>query len=325
VRVREQSSGAYVVRVDAAVVGTTPWEGSLSAGEHTVSLRGKGDVGARARAVTVVVGKVTDVVLKAAPLPGELRVEPTPIDARVLVDGLDVSQGTWAGSLPSGEHALEVRADWYEPARVQVAVSSEAPQAVRPTLERVRRVYGEIYGGATLFPVYGVRGTDGCSGGCVGSLIGARGGYLLSPRVGVEIFFVPQMNVTRASGYCTADGVCYASNVFLSFGGLSIQYQALTPKTPLTLRMSAGLAYERPNASGAVSTPTVYTPILGPEARIGYRLGRAIVIDAGIALLAFTVPKSVAAQADTDVATPPTFEGGVGLTVPLTAGLHFDL
>jgi hypothetical protein len=324
-RVREASSGAYVVRVDSAVVGTTPWEGSLSAGQHTVSLRGKSDVGAPARAVTVEVGKKTDLVLKAAALPGELRVEPTPVDARVRIDGVDVARGTWAGSLPSGEHAVEVVADWYEPSRASVPVSAEAPVAVRPTLERVRRVYGEIYAGATLFPAYQVRGTDGCSGGCIGNLIGARGGYLLWPRVGMEIFFVPQMYVTRKSGYCTSDGTCYTADVYLSFGGFSIKYDALTPRMPLTLRMSAGLAYERPNASGAANIPTVYSPILGPEVRFGYRVGRTILIDAGLSLLVFAVPKSAVTQTDANATAPPTFAGGVGFTVPLTLGLHFDL
>jgi len=317
-RVVEEGGRVFEVRVDGAPVGTSPWEAEVAKGEHVVALRGPHDTGSTPTAVDVAAGATTNLTLRANVLPAVLRVEPSPTSASVAVDGSVVSRGTWSGTVPSGTHVVDVVADWHDPVQVRVAVSSGEPQTIRPSLERVRRLYIELFGGVTLRPIYGVTGPDDCSGGCIGQHGGVRAGWLVAPRIGVEMF-VNQTNNHRDSDVHLQGGSTFTNqaDVSLSGGGVSARYQWLD-RTPVTVRVSAGL-----DLGTALGVP-FWTPFAGPEARFGVRISRTVLIDAGAAALLFTMPAVAARPFQVQGVPFNGYSGGLGVAFPVTAGLHLD-
>jgi len=353
-RVTESTGRVFEVLCDGAVVGATPWEGPLLEGTHEVSLRNELDMGGLPREVRIETNKTTEVSFETGVLPGDLRVEPSPTDARVAVDGRVVSVGTWSGRVPSGDHVVLVTHDWYVPQRVPVHVSSRTPITIRPSLEQIPRVYGEIFGGVTLPPGFKVLGTNNCADGCIGNMGGGRGGYMISDRFGVELFIVAAMALDRDSrSTITVNGhpvtgngpggpvsVDYAehADVGATFGGLSVAYHFFD-RWPLTLRFAVGAA----RLAASVSYPSqlagqafvpyanvgvaAWSPILGPEVRFGYRFSRSVMMDVGAALYLFDVP-AVAQQSDqSGQGFPPSlgFAGGPSSAVAVTPALHIDL
>jgi hypothetical protein len=184
--VTEHADGRCQVFVDGVVVGTTPWDGRLAAGPHTVSLRCEHDVGTRPSEVDVATGEVREVALVAGPLPGELRVEPTPSEAHVFVDGREVARGSWHGELPGGEHQVVVSADWYETQQMSVLLTSRGTQALRPVLRPLPRLYFDLWGGAAIAQTTALRPT--CGLGCQGNVVGVSAGYEATPRLGIELY-----------------------------------------------------------------------------------------------------------------------------------------
>jgi hypothetical protein len=314
-RVVEASGKPLDVRVDGVAVGRTPWEGSVSAGEHTVALAGGRDFGAPPRAVRVVTGKTERVELAAGPLPAELRVEPTPTNAVVSVDGAVVSKGTWASSLPSGRHVVEVTAPWHEPRRTDVALGSEEPREIRVALDPVRRVSIELFGGPTVLPAY-ESAVRACAS-CTGYFLGGRAGYRLTRAFGLEIFFVPTMTVANSAPEAPGSSYTLDAGTSLSFGGFSAKLELLD-RTPITLRFWAGFGS---TYAGGVSSWSLVT---GPEIRIGYRLSRTLVVDAGASLFVFGVPATGEVTA-TDGTVAPLTSGGLGVVVPLSVALRAEL
>ena len=58
-RVNEESGRALDLVIDGVMVGTTPWEGSLSVGSHSVALRGAGALGTQPALVPVRASELT--------------------------------------------------------------------------------------------------------------------------------------------------------------------------------------------------------------------------------------------------------------------------
>jgi hypothetical protein len=289
-RVVESSGKVAEVRLDSAVVGRTPWEGRTSAGHHVIRLQGGYDVGAAPRSVEVTTGRTTEVSMAVGVLPGEMRVEPTPPSAHVVVDGRLVSTGTFSGLVPSGNHTVRVEAGWYEPHEAVVPVSSAAPQAVRILLVSVPRVALDLFGGgAVLVPLNGSRRVEDCAGGCTGPTLGLRGGYRLTRPLSLEVFLVPSMTVSGAAG-----------SKSLVYGGASASWRFFD-RTPLTLRFSAGVGYG-----------SFWTPVAGPEVRIGYQVTRSFGVDAGVGATFGLFPQ---------------IEGGAGpgIFFPMTVGRRAGL
>src|SRR5207249_7228183 len=117
----------------------------------TVALRNGADEGSPARAVQIDTA-TTEIAPAVGKLEGSLRVEPTPSDATVAIDGKEVSDGSWTGNLPSGQHEVTVRATWHETITQPVRITSRSSQAVRPVLETVPRAFLEIAAG--FLPLY---------------------------------------------------------------------------------------------------------------------------------------------------------------------------
>lgn len=135
-RVTEDGGTAVDVLVDNVVVSKTPWEGTLPVGKHVVSLRGEGNLGSPPAAVEVQLNQLAKLSLVLEPLACNLRVEPTPITARVAVDGVEVGQGTWEGKLRCGGHQVEIGADEFLPVKRTVSISEAKPGKVVEILER---------------------------------------------------------------------------------------------------------------------------------------------------------------------------------------------
>jgi len=346
--VSEEQGRVFEVLVDGEVVGTTPWRGTLSEGEHSVALRGEEDVGARPRTVRVAAGASVEVRPAAEVLPGELRVEPSPKEARVAIDGREVSRGAWSGKVPSGDHLVDVSAPWYEPQRLRVTVSSRAPAAIRPTLERVRRLYGEGFAGIALWP-HTRASFDECVGTCLGNPGGVRVGYLLAPRLGLEAFalfgmFLPRERIRTVTAGGTADASSdydeYA-NAGLAGVGASVAYRFFE-RTPLTVRLWAGLTscVETTGGDGFFSDGahhvhtaqrTYYTPLVGPEIRYGYRFARSVAMDVGLGAL-FYFARDVTTSPAPDgepysrltMPPGPSVSQGLAWAFPLTLAIHLD-
>jgi hypothetical protein len=297
--VRERMGKAIGVRVDSAAVGLTPWEGNVSAGAHVVTLRGEGDIGSSARAVVVKTGERVVTELEAVTLPGELRVETTPPDATVRIDGRPLAQA----ELPSGHHVVKVEAPWYVPQTIETDVTSREPRTLRVVLEHVPRVYVEGVGGIVTLPTYASSIQCGGLTSCLGYLIGVRAGYSFTHRFSIEVFMIASMTLGRSSSAGDA-------SVFLSFGGLSAAYR-FTDEVPVTARLWVGAGR---GSGGDPSSPDVFwSPVGGPELTVGWRASANIVLEGGVGALFFLVPQA------------GVFNGGIGAAFPLTVALHADL
>ena len=196
-RVTAEDTGTPVeVLVDNVVVGKAPWEGTLPIGRHVVALRGEGNLGSPPAAVDVQLNQLAKLSLVAEPLACELRIEPTPITAKVAVDGVDVGQGTWEGKLRCGGHQVELSADDHLPVRRQVSITEGKPGKVTEILERdpnseafrkknPPRITVDVRVGPALSPNISGRHTSGCENAECSSGIGA--GVLAQARVGYQL------------------------------------------------------------------------------------------------------------------------------------------
>lgn len=217
-QVVEKAGKALDVVVDNIVVGRTPWEGVLAPGEHTVLLRGDGNLGTQPAAAPVRRNQVTPILLVAEELEAALRIEPVPVGASIAVDGVSVGRGLWEGRLRIGAHRIEIAADGFVAMSREVTLGAGKAAVQYVTLERDPtsplwgdkrgRFFVEVGGGLGLTPSFGGEVTDSCTGPCsselgVGFLVQARGGYrfLSGLLVGIDAgyLFLEQKTTGRAT------------------------------------------------------------------------------------------------------------------------------
>lgn len=283
--VRESGNQQLEVLVDGAVVGKTPWQGTLAVGVHGVALRGEGDLGTPPSAATVVENEITTITLAAKKLDARVRVEPVPSNARVDVDGVGVGSGIWEGQLESGSHRIEVYAPGHVPYRKEIAVSSGRREIVRVALERDLsnpmwavgyrpHLFVELVGGAAFSSGFGMGADSACDrqvtlptgsvAGCsdesapAGFLVGGRGGYQLTSGLSFEVF-LGYLNMSESmTRAIVAEGET-RGNERLSFSSSSAEDStsvsaplgALSAsyqffeKTPLLFRLSGGVMRAR--------------------------------------------------------------------------------
>lgn len=129
--VREQSGRDVHVFVDGSDQGPAPWEGEVSAGDHTVEAKG-GRYASELRRIKVVAKERLDVSLDASPLTGHLRITTVPASATITVDGKAVGSGAWEGDLAEGPH------------RVEVGLSGSPPQVREISIARGQFLVQEI-------------------------------------------------------------------------------------------------------------------------------------------------------------------------------------
>jgi hypothetical protein len=355
-RVRFGGAAGFEVLVDGAVVGVTPWEGSLGAGAHLVRVRNAKDEGSEPRAVEVRTGHTVEIVPEIHRLSGRLRVEPTPGDARVSIDGVVASRGSYVGDVTSGRHEVAVSAPWYETHTQAVWVSSRAAQAVRPVLQPVPRAYADVSAGVVpLFDATAHLASGACTDSCIGMFAALRGGYNVTARVSLELgllgFTLPQ-KTSRSYDDTTLGGVTAhayyteSANAQLIIGAAGVRVR-LFDRTPLTLRLTAGPARIGLTTTGLGSYCTDASnvcPSFGhdgvsrvywgaaimPEVRFGYRFSTGLSLDAGVGLLLATFPSLAGSTAQLPnglAGTPPSpsFGGGVAWAIPVSAAFRLEL
>jgi hypothetical protein len=194
-QVTEQGGKSVDVEVDHAVVGKTPWEGTLPPGEHTVLLRGEGNLGTQPATVPVVLNQLATLMLAVEPLESEIRVEPSPSGATVAIDGVVVGRGLWVGRLRAGKHAIDVGAEGFLPDKRELSLASGASEKLAVALERdpdspmwkriePSRFVIEAVGAGLFGTAIGGEISDSCKSGCSKGLAAGGGGLL---RVGYEL------------------------------------------------------------------------------------------------------------------------------------------
>ena len=291
--VRDADGAALDVVVDGAVVGHTPWQGLVAVGTHTVILRGKNQMGTPPSAATVFHNQTSTLTLRAVKLDAEIRVEPTPSNATVFVDGVQIGNGVWEGRLTSGVHKVEVISSGFAPFRRDVTLSTGQREVLRVPLERdlsspmwrtgfVPHVYVELVGGIGWAPSFGGGADAACGRGeCTdrsrpfGFLVGGRGGYALTSGLGIELFIgfmSVSESMTRNVTALGENGRTYTAQDYKDettlsgpMAALSASYRLLE-KTPLTFRVWAGAARMSARFSNAGTFSGIFSVDPAPAA-----------------------------------------------------------
>ncbi|AUX43370.1 hypothetical protein SOCE26_048180 [Sorangium cellulosum] len=210
-RVAERHGQEMDVLVDGNLVGRTPWEGEVEAGEHTVVLRGDGDAGTEPIRVTVRHNQLSAVTPSAEDVSSFLRIQAAPDDASVALDAVVLAEGAWEGRLRPGEHDIEVSAPGFVTRKLNVHLTEGRRHVVRVALEldldaprwrlhrarRPGRLAAELGAGLWLTPSLGGDVAGSCFGRCdegvgLGGLGVARGGYVLESglELGVSLGYL---------------------------------------------------------------------------------------------------------------------------------------
>lgn len=280
-KVVEDSGKSVDVLVDGAVVGKTPWEGTLPVGEHVVLLRGEGNLGTQPAVAPVRLNQVTPITLVAEQLDATLRVEPVPAGASVAIDGVVVGRGLWEGKLRAGQHKVEVADEGFLPLSKQVALDHDKREVLSAQLERdpnsalwraqnPPRFIFEVDGAGIFAPSLGGDLAAGCTGSCskglgTGFAVLGHGGYqlssglgfsldggylVLSQKLGSRPAALQPVNLDANRG--TEDDTIKMSGAL--FGASAQLHRG--QKFPLTFRIGAGayLANVKVDRSGTAST-----------------------------------------------------------------------
>jgi hypothetical protein len=350
--VREASGAKLTVLVDGAPAGTTPSTLRIAPGAHYVELRGEGRLGTQPSSATVRGAATTTLVLKAAILDAELRVEPVPSNAAVYIDGVAVGAGVWSGRLPSGPHRIEVAASGHYTFRRQLELAQGRSVSLPAPLERDtsspvwrspkhQELSLGLEAGALLAASLG--GDAHADGAPWPRGLGAtaRLGYGVTRGLSLELsarfisLWQPlTREVTRHEEQYTWTSDDYEDRTRLLGGGVSLgaSYRAFV-KLPVTARLAFGVAGlgskssvdatfhtagVTRRASFAERSELMLVPFAETEVRVGYRLSPRWSVDFGLGLTLFLPPKRLRSNYDSpDGADRPR---QIGLTPDATLG-----
>ncbi|KYG08288.1 hypothetical protein BE21_24525, partial [Sorangium cellulosum] len=319
-RVTERNGKALDVLVDGYTVGKTPWDGPLSPGQHTVVLRGSGDLGTMPASVIIRRKQTTPLALFAEELSATLRIEPTPVCASVTVDGVALGSGIWEGRLSPGRHRIEVAAGGFVTAQREAVLARGARTVVSVPLERVQlgrppgRFLVELDAGPAFLPSFGGAAAVQCTGSCsmgvgAGGLGAIHAGYELWSGFGFGVttgyLQVHQTVAARRMSLQIQDSQpdstgaaddALALRGFLAGGWAGL---SLGDRHRFSVRLGAGalLGTVRDERTGTFTSasgmefrldPTVAQDparffVMTPEVRGGLRLGDHLEVTAGLA------------------------------------------
>jgi hypothetical protein len=126
--------GASVV-IDGIDMGQAPFKGEVVAGRHTFEARAPGFLAAR-QTSDVVYKEPLSVTLDLAAErhQGHLRIQATPAEAAIELDGKVVGSGTWDGALPSGGHQLIVKRSGFQTYTSEIMINDDQSREVNATL-----------------------------------------------------------------------------------------------------------------------------------------------------------------------------------------------
>lgn len=185
----EQGGQKLDVVIDGVVVGQTPWQGALPLGEHVVLLRGEEQRGTLPTPVTISQDKPTQLSLVAEALNARLRIEPTPANAMIALDGITLGRGVWEGALRAGEHRIEVTAPDFMPQTLKVTLGQNERKTLPLVLQRDPRSLFAVQRPHFMFDANANFALAPTFGGDVGRGLGLGGlatlnvGYELSSRL----------------------------------------------------------------------------------------------------------------------------------------------
>ncbi len=177
-KVSEKSGKKLDVVVDGAVVGVSPWEGSLAVGEHVVLLQGDADLGTPPSSAPVRKDDITVINLSSETLECSILVDVSPASGRLLIDSVPVGRGAWDGRLKTGAHTIVAEEDGFFPQKRSVTLERGDRQDVHLKLERDEnadhwrkpsKIAIDVSGGFAVGPSFGGDVTGSCSGTCTKS------------------------------------------------------------------------------------------------------------------------------------------------------------
>jgi hypothetical protein len=309
--------------------------------------------------------QLTPLTLAAEELEASARVDPAPENAVVAIDGVSVGRGVWEGRLRAGGHKIEVAAEGFLPSTRQVSLEKGERRVVALSLERdptsrlwavahPPKVVVEATIAMFIAPVFGgdIRGT--CGAGCsstvpFGGHAALRGEYQLSSGLGFGVDIGYLLLGSRTSGRAT-NVYPLARPVNPGVADDDVRLSGLTAGMhagfhwgdawPITLRVGAGvlLGSGRDERNGTFTnslgqrystalreTTTATYLYVGPEARVGRRLGDHLEVGFGVELMmlaAITTPSW--RDANPVLATPDPLasqgDGGGGFGAQSMAG-----
>jgi hypothetical protein len=283
--VAEQTGRALDAVVDGVVIGKTPWEGSLAVGDHTLVLRGDGNLGTQPVAASVKLNQLTSLTLIAEDLDAIARVDPQPAGATVSVDGVAVGRGVWEGKLRVGGHVFEASLDGYLPFKREMGIGKGERQVILAKLDRdpnavVASQPGhfalEVDGGLVIVPLLGGDLASSCTGSCSAGLpLGGLGllhaeyvlaqGFGFGLEGGYDAFSVSYSNRPTSLSALNTPQDNGNANDKVNFGGLLIGLSALYrigDTWPVTLRFGIGayLASVKDTRTGSFTTSAATNP-----------------------------------------------------------------
>ena len=333
-RVLEQSGKPAEVIVDGFEVGSAPWEGSVSAGGHTVTLRGEEAAGTQPAQVSVVAGGTTPLTLALETLDAELRVEPVPAGALVAVDGVSVGNGVWSGRVRSGGHRVEVAASGFLPRARSILLAVGQRETLEISLDRDPE--SPMWGatgrghfvvdaslGVATGSLFGGDVSGSCGNGCSTALpLGTQGmlhgTYELKNRVGFALdagYLVTGQKTKGRAIPATPRGrppIEGSADDALSLRGLtlggSVAYHTASA-IPILFRLGAGVLLGEARDERTATFPLGTTAgaqskaarfgYFAPEVRVGFRLGEHAEVLVGAQAL-FLVPFTKPSWEDAD-------------------------
>jgi PEGA domain len=342
-RVTEHSGKTLEVLVDGVPTGKTPWEGTLAVGEHTVSLRGEGNLGTQPASAPVELNRTTPLTLEARDLDVSLRVEPAPAGAKVAVDGVTVGRGVWEGRLVAGDHRIEVGAEGFRGSLVRLHAERGARKVLPVTLEcearaappPPSRIVFEVTGAPALTPSLGGSVAAACTAPCasglgLGESVSLHGGYRFGSGIALGLtagFLSVQQRLTGGAGTIALEPgggqATEPANDTLRLGGVLVGATAslhLGARFPVLLRLGGGAffasledtrssptqSFFNASTGGSPATSPSVTYLYGaPEVRAGYRLSSHVELDAGVTAFLLFLPSPPAWNSSTETVFVP--------------------
>ncbi len=319
-KVTESGGRAVDVIIDNSVVGQAPWEGSVAVGKHMVMLRGQGKLGTQPVSAEVKSGALSSLSVRAEELDGALRVTPTPPNALIALNSVDLGSGNWTGRVKSGSQKVEISAPGFLKQTRDVKVEAGGISVVNVALERdddapqwqkPSKFFADATVGFAIAPSFGGAIADSCGAGCagglgVGPLAQLHAGYERGSGFGIGLtlaYLAAFQDTTNRDTTITPavnqPGVPVKATDHLSLTGyaagahLSIRYG---DKIPFLARASGGVLFAKVRdersgsfsgsdiASAAVAVDSLYA-FANPEVRLGYKFTDSF--EASLGLQAF--------------------------------------
>jgi tetratricopeptide (TPR) repeat protein len=235
-RVIEKHNRVLDVELDGTVVGRTPWEGLVPAGDHDVRLHGfvrldaedveeasapprqapeaaldRTEMASERSPVTVRLYERSDVAMSARDLDASLRIEASPAAAAVAIDGKVVGYGAWQGRLPLGDHTVEITASGFLPSRQDLRLERRKQREIRVVLALVPKLGRLGTWGPRRNAAVGAFYTIGAAGITLSAITGAAALVTIAGvRPACRYPFCPvseQPAANRASALATASTV----------------------------------------------------------------------------------------------------------------------